>query len=198
MKDKNHKKENLKKSKDWGNGGGLYRGVKANVKTLNYIIIVLVVMLIIVMIYLSSTSSYAINFELNGGEPIHEVRSKYGEVVIVEAPVKTGYAFAGWYQDKDLTIGWDMDQETVFGNMILYAKWTPLKIQVSFDLNGGIIDKFDTLPAIEVTFHEPYGTLPIPSKDEQSFEGWQYNGVMMRADTIVSMNGEHTLKAIYK
>lgn len=187
-----------KKTKNWGNGGGLYRGMKASVKTLNYIIIALIAMLIIVVIYLSSTSSYVTSFELNGGEAIPEIRNKYGEEVKATMPVKTGYKFDGWYQDKELTKAWDIKKDTVSDSMTLYAKWTPLSIKVYFDLNGGQIDQLDTINEVNVDFHTPYGTLPTPEKDGSTFIGWQYNGEIISAKTMVSMNGEHTLKAIYE
>lgn len=191
------KEQTGKKVKNWGNGGGLYRGVKASVKTLNYIIIGLVAALIVVVIYLSSTSSYTTSFEVNGGEPIKEVHNKYGDVVEVTTPTKTGYEFGGWYQDQDLTKSWDLQKDTVEGSITLYAKWTPSKIHVMFDLNGGAVNDED-VSGRDVVFHEPYGALPTPEKDGATFIGWQYDGMMITKDTLVTMNGEHTLKAIFE
>ncbi|MEG0685369.1 MAG: InlB B-repeat-containing protein, partial [Coprobacillus sp.] len=64
--------------------------------------------------------------------------------------------------------------------------------------NGGMVDQKSTIPTIEVPFNEVYGTLPNPQKLGFTFSGWQYNGTMIQNDTKVTMNGEHTLKAIWK
>ena len=192
------KEEKIKNPKNWGTGGGLYKGVKASVKTLNYIIVVLIVVLIIVVMYLANNSRYVTNFEVNGGEAIPDVRNKYGDVVETTIPVKTGYTFDGWYIDKDLTKPWNIQEDTVTTSMILYAKWLPIKIHVILDLNGGNIHGTNETPDLNVVFHEPYGFLPTPEKSGSTFKGWQYDGTFIQAETIVSMNGEHTLKAIFE
>lgn len=191
-------KETPKKEKNWGTGGGLYRGVKASVKTLNYIIIVLIIALIGVVMYLSSTSSYTIYFEVNGGEALTQGQYKYGDTVEVGSPVKTGYLFDGWYQDQDLTKVWDEQSDIIKGSMVLYAKWVPANIHVLFDLNGGLVEGQQTLPARDIAFHTEYGTLPTPVKEGYRFVGWQYNGAFITDTSVVTMNGEHTLKAIFE
>lgn len=198
MDDKNRVKETSKKKKDWGSGGGLYRGLKASVKSLNRIIIILMIALVAVVIYLSTTGSYTTTFELNGGENISAEHNKYGEYIDVETPVKTGYQFAGWYQDKDLSKEWDLKKDIVEDNMTLYAKWNPTRIHVLFDTDGGLVENQEIISAKDVLFHEPYGELPTPAKDGYTFNGWEYNGERITSKSIVSMNGEHTLKAIYK
>lgn len=187
-----------KKVKNWGNGGGLYRGVKASVKTLNIIIVVLMIALVAVVIYLAQNSSYTATYEVNGGEVIEVGQYKYGEYIEVEEPNKTGYTFVGWYQDKDLSKKWDLKNDIVEQSLTLYAKWAPLEIHVLFDLDGGIAENQEIILEKNVMFHETYGELPIPIKEGYKFIGWQYNGEMIEADTQVSMNGEHTLKAIYE
>ena len=65
-----------------------------------------------------------IRFESNGGSAIPDQTVQYGEKIQApEAPEREGYTFDGWYQDIDLTESWDFDQDTVKGNMTLYAKW---------------------------------------------------------------------------
>lgn len=198
MDEKDCVETSQKKVKNWGNGGGLYRGVKASVKTLNVIIVVLILALVAVVVYLSSTSSYTITFEVNGGENISSVHNKYGEYVAVETPVKTGYEFAGWYLDQDMTKPWDLKTNTVEDSMTLYAKWNASTIHILFNLNGGSIDGAGELPPVDIAFHQPYGKLPTPVKEGAAFIGWQYNGSFIQEDTLVTMNGEHTLTAIFQ
>ena len=186
-----------KKGKNWGTGGGMYRGVKASVKTLNYVIVVLVALLVIVVIYLASTSSYKVTYETNGGEAIAVENYKYGDTMDLKTPTKTGYVFVDWFIDQDLTKVWDNQHDIVEESMTLYAKWTPAQIHILLDINGGSVDSQASL-AKDIPFHEPYGELPIPTKEGKTFVGWQYNGAYIQSDTIVTMNGEHTLKAIFE
>lgn len=190
--------EEERKVKNWGTGGGLYRGAKVSVKTLNKIIAVLMIALVVVVVYLASTSHYTVTFETNGGDSLSTYQCKYGEYINIETPSKTGYELTGWYQDADCTKDWDLKKDTVQQSMTLYAAWTPMKIIVNFDLNGGTVNKAATLPSKEIPFRDKYGDLPIPTKSGYTFVGWQYNQTFIESNTVLSMNGEHTLKALWK
>ncbi len=49
----------------------------------------------------------------------------YGEhVTLPENPQREDWYFAGWYADMDLKTMWDFENDTVQGNMTLYARWT--------------------------------------------------------------------------
>lgn len=198
MDDKNCKDKLTKKQKNWGTDGGLYRGAKVPVKTLNRAIITLLVLLVGVVMYLASTSHYTITFEVNGGETIPSYPCKYGDYIQIDTPIKTGYTFAGWYQDQDLKKPWDLHTDTIKDSMTLYASWTPSKIIVMFDLNGGHINTQHSIDPIERNFNTTYAPLPTPQIDNKTFVGWQYNGLIIKDDTKVTMNGEHTLKAIWE
>lgn len=66
-----------------------------------------------------------VRFESNGGSQVEDQIVHYGEKISrPEDPVRDGYTFEGWYSDIDKTILWDFDNDTVSGNMVLYAKWT--------------------------------------------------------------------------
>ena len=41
----------------------------------------------------------------------------------IAEPTAKGYTFAGWYTDEDLTQKFDVENDTIYGNTILYAKW---------------------------------------------------------------------------
>lgn len=65
-----------------------------------------------------------VNFHTNGGRDISTLVVQYGECIpMVEEPYREGYQFGGWFTDKGLTSKWNMDTDTVQGNMDLYAKW---------------------------------------------------------------------------
>ena len=71
------------------------------------------------------TTDCLITFMTNGGNRIPNQTIQYGEKMkLPEDPVKEGFSFDGWYKDINLTEKWDFDNDTVKGNMSLYAKWT--------------------------------------------------------------------------
>ncbi|MEF9921000.1 MAG: InlB B-repeat-containing protein [Erysipelotrichaceae bacterium] len=189
-------KDNGKKVKNWGTGGGMYRGVKASVKTLNRIIVVLMILLVCVVLYLSKTGSYSATFDTFGGDKIESNHYQYGDKIQVEKPSKTGYIFAGWYQDPDLNKKWNLKKDIIKESVTLYAKWRPSSIHILLDVAGGELQ--NPINEINILFHDPYGELPIPTKTGSIFVGWMFNNEFIKKDTLVLMNGEHTLKAIYK
>ena len=63
-------------------------------------------------------------FRTNGGSELEDITVQFGEKIPrPEEPVKEGYELEGWYTDIHLTEKWDFDEDTVEGNMSLYAKW---------------------------------------------------------------------------
>lgn len=70
--------------------------------------------------------SYAINYELCGGESENFPTSyNYGEWLNLTSivPTRSGYTFAGWYYDASLTEpAYSIDDETS-GEITVYAKW---------------------------------------------------------------------------
>lgn len=66
-----------------------------------------------------------VTFEENGGSEVPDQVVLYGEKVArPEDPTREGYTLEGWYSDLDRTQRWNFDQDTVKGNMTLYANWT--------------------------------------------------------------------------
>lgn len=70
------------------------------------------------------SSACTVKFESNGGTEVPSQVVPYGETVArPEDPVREGYRLRGWYSDLDLQNPWDFDEDTVEGNMTLYAGW---------------------------------------------------------------------------
>ncbi|MDD6202730.1 MAG: InlB B-repeat-containing protein, partial [Lachnospiraceae bacterium] len=88
-----------------------------------------------------------ISYNLNGGKRIlggtypTSFASGEEEQIRISEAERTGYLFAGWYTDKNLThelpkISDDLYDITEYsGNIVLYAKWTPIKYTIKFDEN---------------------------------------------------------------
>lgn len=65
-----------------------------------------------------------ITFRTNGGSELEDITVQFGEKIPrPEAPKREGYKLEGWYKDIHLTDEWDFEEDTVEGNMSLYAKW---------------------------------------------------------------------------
>ena len=71
-----------------------------------------------------------VSFQTSGGSNIADVRVQFGEKLTrPEDPVREGYNFEGWYKDIHLTEKWNFEQDTVQGNISLYAKWKEITVE---------------------------------------------------------------------
>lgn len=83
-------------------------------------------------------------------------------------PTRTGYTFAGWYENPDFTGNPVADIPTNnTENLNFYAKWTANTYTVTFDANGGSVD-----PTSAVTVAGKLTSLPTPTYDGYTFLGW--------------------------
>lgn len=65
-----------------------------------------------------------VTFRTNGGSELEDITVQFGEKIPrPEEPEREGYELEGWYTDIHLTEEWNFDEDTVEGNMSLYAKW---------------------------------------------------------------------------
>lgn len=112
--------------------------------------------------------TYTVAFNSNGGSAVSDNTVGYkGTATAPKAPTKTGFDFAGWYSDAQLTALYDFNS-IVSGNMTLYAAWTPITYAVTFDSNDGSLVTNQT-----VNFggkaNKPDKE---PTKDNSTFVGW--------------------------
>lgn len=74
---------------------------------------------------------FKIEYVLNGGKDISGKNpSSYTYtkgVASFASPVRKGYDFAGWYEDKEMKKKIVSISKNDFGDKVLYAKWTPVK-----------------------------------------------------------------------
>lgn len=70
------------------------------------------------------TTECTVHFESNGGSEVEDQTVQYGEKIEKpKDPTRDGYTFDAWYQDLDKTQKWDFENDTVIGNMTLFAGW---------------------------------------------------------------------------
>lgn len=116
------------------------------------------------------------------------------------ALTKDGYTFDGWYKDKkDMNGGSTIDALKSAKKWELYGKLTPKEYTVTFDPNaeGASVDPTNKI----VTFDAAYDTLPTPTREGYTFEGWYLSKTeftdanKVEATTIVKTPGDHMLYA---
>lgn len=139
-----------------------------------------------------------VSFDSNGGssEPGKTivVGERYGSL---PTPTRKGYTFDGWYTSS--TGGSQVTSSTTVSNQsnhTLYAHWTevlPVQITISFDSTGG-----SSVPSKTVTVGQTYGSLPTPTREGYTFDGWYYDTVnvgQVTSSDPVFQTYNHTLYA---
>ena len=120
---------------------------------------------------------FKITYELNGGSEdennplVKDYNSDLGEVALTE-PLKEGYTFNGYYNNKELTGEKVTKVVNLDNDLLLYASWKATEYQINYELNGGTT-KVD-LPKVRTVEDEKY-VLPNAEKDGYTFEGWYSN-----------------------
>lgn len=80
---------------------------------------------------------------------------------------REGYELEGWYRDATYTDKFNFDSDLVVTNLVLYAKWVPIKPVVTFNSNGGSDVESQKL-AYNGVAKEP----TKPTKTGYDFGGW--------------------------
>ena len=121
-------------------------------------------------LYAEWTPVYTVTFDSNGGSAIASQDIVEGGNVTKPAdPTRSGFVFAGWYDNDDFVGSAVTFPYEVTGTQTLYAKWTPV-YTVTFDSNGGsAIPSQDILEGGKVT--RPAD----PTRSGFVFAGWYDN-----------------------
>lgn len=121
-------------------------------------------------------------------------------VTLPVPPARSGYTFLGYSTSQTATsasqsAGTYTPPSGAGGSTItFYAVWRANVYQVTFNPNTGTVDT----PTKDVTYGQPYGTLPVPTKSGYGFLGWftsSSGGSLVNADTIVETAQDHTIYA---
>ncbi len=124
-----------------------------------------------------SESTYSVSYDLNGGKlsnyDSNPTSYKYAsDDLVIKNPTKEGYVFIGWSGteidglEKELKIAKGSE-----GDRHYIANWAAESINVTFNLNGGSMDRTQMQVA-----YDDVATLPIPQKSGYTFGGWYYEG----------------------
>ena len=80
------------------------------------------------------------------------------------------------------------------GNGKITAQWKANDYTTTFDANGGSVSQTSKT----VTYNSTYGTLPTPTRDGYTFQGWytaKTGGTKVTSSTVVTSTSNHTLYA---
>ncbi|MBR0404088.1 MAG: InlB B-repeat-containing protein [Eggerthellaceae bacterium] len=117
-------------------------------------------------------TSYRVSYELNGGTAQDKLPTRYtvetGRIAL-GAPVRKGYAFAGWYADKQFTKRRYVIPAGSVGDKKFYAKWNMSTYSITYDLDGGV--KTLELPSTYTVKSSMVVPFP-PTKSGYRFVGW--------------------------
>ena len=108
-----------------------------------------------------------VTFETNGGSELSAIRTNTLENAPVS--VRNGYVLEGWYFTSSL----NTEEKAIFpltvtSDICLYAKWIPVRYQISYQTNGGVLPNNAKR---EYTIEEQV-ELPVPTNEGFTFAGW--------------------------
>ena len=123
----------------------------------------------------STISFYDGKTEIDNLSKIVDDGSTLTKADLVDAPVKAGYTFKGWYVDEALETAFE--EAEITDDVDLYAKYEANTYLMTINLDGGEYqgDDADFELTQNVTFKDNY-TLPIPVKNGYKFAGYTFNG----------------------
>ena len=107
---------------------------------------------------------------LSENDRAYKVKVDFGEKFTYSFPMnKSGYAFCGWYLDKELTQKYDMNfTQNEAKDFDLYAKWVPEGEVATLKL----VDATATNKIFSVYPGETFVTPEIEERNGYEFEGW--------------------------
>lgn len=122
---------------------------------------------------------YALNFNTKGGTSVSSIQYTITSFPsLPESPTKKGYNFSSWHlnedtSDKGLSSVPFLESSKEEMSITVYAKWTPEKYSISYELNGG--DKLADGAVDSYTIESVTFNLPEPTKKDNAFKGWYSN-----------------------
>ena len=124
-----------------------------------------------VMVDMAAVQFHTVTYVLDGKQMATQSVQDNATLTPPSAPNKTGYTWNGeWYMNEDYTAPFT---GPVTGDTILYGRYTPIEVSISYDPKGGSWPG-GTAPASVTKTYGLAATLTeiIPTKDGCTFLGW--------------------------
>ena len=133
----------------------------------------------------------SVNFVANGGSSVNSITDLPGDPFIAPtAPTRAGYRFDGWFIDNSLNDAYTFNTFPN-SNLTLYAKWTALPFNITFETNGGSL-----MSAIIRTTDQSISLPSNPTRAGYTFAGWfTDSGLTSRFNASVMPPNDVTLYA---
>lgn len=151
--------------------------------------------------------TYFIEYELNDGRWNNYSANTSYTVETANIPgadciLRDGYTFEGWYKDADYTEKFT-SFVGLFEDITLYAKWTPILYNITYELNEGTwADGFDYEKSYTI---ESAADLVLPTSEHLTKEGFVFDGWFDNSeyteyaiDSLVGRTGDLTLYAKWR
>ena len=151
---------------------------------------------------------YTVSYDANGGSGSIESQSKLegSSITISDADgiERAGYTFVCWNTKSDGS-GTDYKPNYEYTNdadLVLYAKWNPIKYSITYDLAGGTLPEGKSNPS-DYTIETELFTLVNPKRTGFVFLGWKESGAEDETpENIVSIangsTGNRSLIAVWR
>lgn len=120
-----------------------------------------------------NSKKYTIKFHTYTEQGIDSIEIDEKQNINLPTPIRFGYNFEGWYPNEQFNEHTKVTSETIVGkNITLYAKWSPIAIQISLDPKMGTLES----ELIINTFVNEIVILPTPTVSDENylFDGWYY------------------------
>ena len=148
--------------------------------------------------------TYDIDYDTAGGEFVNDYNSDYtyltgGRLATGKQIEREGYDFLGWYDNPDYEgEPYSKIYKEEMGDREFYAKWTPTRYKIRYEMNGGPIEGASP---VEYTIETETFTIGDAVKRGNDFLGWSGTGIEGLTDTITieqGSTGDLTFRANWK
>ena len=113
-----------------------------------------------------TVNAYSISFDANGGSAVASITQNYGTAVTAPtAPTKTGYTFAGWFEEGATEAYAFATIEA--RNVELVARWNIAQFTITFNTDGGT-----AIAPITKDYNSAVTAPVAPTKTGYTFAGW--------------------------
>ncbi len=138
--------------------------------------------------------TYSISYELDGGTNNSSNPTSYtieSSTITLKDATRNGYTFDGWYKTSTFSNKVTTIDTGSHGDLVLYAKWTPVQYSITYNLDGGTNNSDNpSTYTIESSF-----TLNSPTKTGYTFVGWYDNNDNQISQITTGTTGALTLTA---
>ena len=134
-------------------------------------------------------NSYTMYFDVNAEGATCDTESIEGLVATpigdLPVPTRESYRFDGWFTSRssDGELVSSQYERQIDDDITVYAHWTLLEYTVTFDVNAE--DASCSTASMVATASIALGTLPTPTRDYYTFQGWYTaEGALVTADYV--------------